>query len=521
MRSPVLLLGTVLATLLCLTVMLACGLHAREEDQINKAMIYTAPSRAQKSSAVPIRLRAGPHLFLDDFLLETSTNLRRVVNRPVRDPALPNPIVTGEEDGCFQPYLSVLRDPITRRFRMWYGARTEARSTMESRLAYLESNDGIRWNRPHRLLTTPVIQFGASVLDEGPSYPDRARRFKFGWYAPPTAIGASRPAGDPRGGLKVAASPDGLTWKQMFPEGSVDDIVLRHNHDINSIFRDTLRDRYVATVSIATTGKTWSGTRRVTLQSVSKDLLHWETPWYVLTPDDRLDEGQTQFYAMDGFLIRGGLWIGMVKVLRDDLKANDPPDPPDAYGIGYTTLAWSRDGEHWVRDRETFFDRDPRKGTWDHAHAWIDEQLPVGDQVYLYYGGYARGHKVNRFEERQIGLVRMQRDRYVAREAGAEGGGFTTPLVALDADAMTLNADARGGEIRVQVLDSQGKPIPGFTFADCKPIQSDALAVPVHWQGALARLKERPVRLEFSLKRARLFAFEFFPSSTSGRPLIR
>ena len=134
----------------------------------------------------------------------------------------------------------------------------------------------------------------------------------------------------------------------------------------------------------------------------------------------------------------------MVKVLRDDLKADQPPEPRDAYGIGYTTLAWTRDGEHWTRDREKFFDRHPQHGAWDHAHAWIDEQVPVGDEVYLYYGGYKSGHKVNRFEERQIGLVKMKRDRYVAREAGADGGSFRTPLVQFEAASDDVEPGSAG-----------------------------------------------------------------------------
>jgi hypothetical protein len=210
--------------------------------------------------------------------------------------------------------------------------------------------------------------------------------------------------------------------------------------------------RYVATISCFSTGPSWSGQRRVTQQSTSTNLLDWCEPWFVLTPDDRLDEGQTQFYAMDGYLRRGDLLIGMVKVLRDDLKADSPPDPPDAYGIGYTTLAWSHDGERWVRDRATFFDRAPQRSAWDHAHAWIDEQVPVGDEVWLYYGGYQRGHKVNRFEERQIGLLKMKRDRYVARESGPSGGSFRTPLVIVAADAMTLTVDARAEEVQVEAF---------------------------------------------------------------------
>src|SRR5215203_402138 len=85
--------------------------------------------------------------------------------------------------------------------------------------------------------------------------------------------------------------------------------------------------------------------------------------------------------------------------------------------------------------------------SWDHTMSWISEQVLVGDDVYLYYAGYARGHKVNMVEERQIGLIKMKRDRYVAREAGAEEGRLKTRWLSFDAnaDGMTLNADALNG----------------------------------------------------------------------------
>jgi hypothetical protein len=455
----------------------------------NSSAIYS-PSGARITSTAPIILRPGPHLFLDEFLIESSSNVARQVNVPNRDPAIPNPIVTGKEDGCFQPYMTVLRDSQTGKFRLWYGAHTADFNSSRSHLGYLESRDGIAWLRHHRVLPDAApIQFGVSVLDEGPEFSNPAERFKCGWY-----FGS---------GLRVAASPDGLAWKVLSPE-----IVLTHSHDINSLFWDPSRKHYVATISSYITGPSWSGQRRVTSQSTSTNLLHWREPWFVLTPDDRLDEGETLFYAMDGYLARGELLIGMVKVLRDDLKADSPPDPPDAYGIGYTTLAWSHDGEHWIRDREKFFDRSPQKDAWDHAHAWLDEQLPVGEDVYLYYGGYKRGHKVNRFEERQIGLLKMKRDRYVAREAGPTGGTFRTPVVSLATNAMTLNVDATAGEVRVQVVSLDGTPVPGFRRTDCQPIRGDTLAAPVRWAQPLSALRDKPVRLEFFLQNARLYAFD-------------
>lgn len=449
-----------------------------------------ADGKGQGAPGQPIRLGEGPHLFIDDFLIEASRGFTRRVNRPQRDPALPNPIVTGKEDRCFQPYLTVLRDPHTRRFRLWYGVYDESRAPLTSHIGYMESEDGIHWIRPPRILRDPgPIQFGNSVLDEGPDFPDPARRYKLGWWMD--------------GGLQIATSPDGLEWQMLAPGP-----VLRHNHDITNIFRDTLRNRFVATVSVYTTGPTWEGQRRVTMQSVSRDLLHWEPPRYILTPVDGIDEGQTQFYAMNGHLIRGGLWIGMVKVLRDDLRAAGTPE--GSYGIGYTTLAWTRDGIHWVRDREPFFEPDPQPGAWDHAHAWIDWQLPVGDQVYLYYGGYKNGHKVNRFEERQIGIVRMRRDRYVSRDAGDAQATLRTPPVVLAGARLTLNADA-AGEVRVRLCDLRGQPLRGFGYGDCRPITGDSLAHPVRWQGARP-VPGRPVRMEFRARRARLYGFDLLSS---------
>ena len=133
--------------------------------------------------------------------------------------------------------------------------------------------------------------------------------------------------------------------------------------------------------------------------------------------------------------------------------------------------------------------------------------MPVGEEVYLYYGGYARGHKANRFEERQIGMITMPRDRYVAREPDGDDAILLTPLVTLDADELTLNIDAKTGDVRVRVLDENDRPINGLTFDDCSPLREvDELDVPVKWTAPLSRVRGRPVRLEFRLTHARLFA---------------
>lgn len=384
----------------------------------------------------------------------------------------------------------MLRDRETGRFRIWYVTPV---SETQSHATYMESTDGIHWERPHRVLADPgYIRYWSNLIDEGPGFPDPQARYKYAYHND--------------GGLNIAVSPDGLVWKPLVPR-----TVLRHSHDINCILRDPLCKRYIAMVNAFIVGDRgsgdrwrWKGGRRVTMQSVSHDLLNWRKPWLVISPEEELDKGQTQFYGQNGFIVRGDLMIGLVKVLRDDLPA-DTGGP--ARGIGYTCLTWTRDGEHWTRDREVFFDRNHAAGAWDHAMSWIDCQLPVGEEVYLYYGGYARGHKVNRFQERQIGMLRMRRDRYVAREAGKTPGLLRTPPIVVEGTDMTLNVDADDGQVRVRILSVDGSPVKGFDFADCRAISTDSLEAPVQWQRRLPELNSQPVRLEFSLKNAQLFGF--------------
>ena len=449
---------------------------------------------------LPVGAGPGPHLLLDDYLIAESRNVERVIMQPQRDPTIPNPIVTGPEDGCFQPYLTVLRDPYTGQYRIWYEARREDKSHSHARLATMESSDGIHFIRPPRICVTPEMRIGSEVIDRGEFYPDPSARYVYSYWL---------------GGMRLFASPDGYNWHKL-----VDGAVLLHDHDITGIDWDPIRRLYVATVStnktekpyLIVTGKKWSGYRRTTMMSFSKDLLNWEKPWFVLTPNDKLDEGQTQFYAMDGYLTRGRLRIGMAKILRDDLHASDTE--PGSYGRSHTCLAWSRDGRTWIRDRGKFFEPDDKPKTWDHSHAWIDEQLIVGDEVYLYYAGYKQGHKVNRFEERQIGLVKMPLDRYVARQArGTEAGVIkTVPMrIGQPAGIIKINADASGGQLRVQICDSaSGEAIKGLSFNECVPINSNGLRQPVHWNGGdLSGLAGKDIRVEFEMSNASLFAFEF------------
>jgi hypothetical protein len=64
----------------------------------------------------------------------------------------------------------------------------------------------------------------------------------------------------------------------------------------------------------------------------------------------------------------------------------------------------------------------------------------------------------------------------------------------------------KGGELTAELVKN-GKPIRGFSRADCKPIRGDHRAALVQWKGG-TRCPAENAQVRFYLKRARLYGFD-------------
>jgi hypothetical protein len=468
------------------------------------------------AQAEPVDLRSGPQLFIDDYLIAESSNVSKVTQSPRR--TLDAPVI-GWKERTTQPYVTVLRDPSTRKFRMWYNSD----SGVNCSIAVAESDDGIKWTLPKLDIVGPdnrlfVIgrsqehgSYGLGVIDDGAREKDPAKRFKIMWWS-----GTTHPAG-----AAVAFSPDGLRWTPYDKNPALpyyetsDSRAALGVGDIVDAFYDPIRGRYGALLKLhAVEADGWvagpragKAYRRLVGASHSNDFMTWAQPWRVITPEPR-DAGLLEFYSAGGTFARGPLLISFVRMLHDDYS----PEPGgDATGIGYTVLATSRDGVKWQRHDDIFFDRNPTPGTWDRAMTWVGSSIQVGDEYYLYYGGYARGHKVEPTKERQIGLVRMPVDRFVARQATGNAGTLRTIPLKFTTEAnssLVINADASGGKIRARLADAAGKSIAGFGYDDVTPVTGDGLALPLKWRSDLSKLNGQTASIEFELTNAKLFAFE-------------
>ena len=487
-----------------------------------------------KGKALPIPLKRGTHLLIDDYLIEVNRNVRRKVNQPKR--FLSGPVVKGLEEARNPDGSNKKRSNFNFDVTVWYDSEDKSFKMTHSGWypenpytpVLRESTDSIHWSSVKAVLDRPSFDDKENTRYPGRRFKSLVQTFKEGtmsirlgevWFSPDGKSNWMPYPGNP---VFTPKDFPGCTFDGAIPYfnpilAMYGAFMHVHNGSYTYTDVDGLHHKN------AHVRQVWYAT--------SQDFKNWSRPKPFFSPDSG-DKGITQFYGMTPFQKRGDYFIAMLRVLRDDIKAEGVPDVVhtdldgngtlekcDVYGMGYTVLAWTRDGINWHRDRYTdkFLEPDPDPNAWDHAHAWAGSCVPVGDEVYIYYGGYKYGHKI--YTDRQIGIAKIKRDRYVAREAGDVPGIIRTPLVTLDFEEMTLNVDAKAGEAKVQVLDENGNPVSGFTLDDCQPIRTDSLDAPVKFTGhSLRELGGIPVHLEFSLTNARLFAFTL--SGKIGLPTV-
>ena len=91
----------------------------------------------------------------------------------------------------------------------------------------------------------------------------------------------------------------------------------------------------------------------------------------------------------------------------------------------------------------------------------------------------------SRAAQRGKGLATLRPDGYVGVEAsGYAPGQLTTHRFRQELGGkLRVNVDAAAGELRYELLEDRGTPIPGYSAADCDPIRTDELDAELSWNG--------------------------------------
>jgi hypothetical protein len=147
--------------------------------------------------------------------------------------------------------------------------------------------------------------------------------------------------------------------------------------------------------------------------------------------------------------------------------------------------------------------------------------LVVSDKLYFYVSGRAGksfpGCNYNDAGA-STGLTILRRDGFASMDADEQEAALTTRLVQFRGKQFFINADAKAGELRVEVLDRDGRVIKPFTRENCTPLHADKTLQVVKWKGAssLASLAGKPVKFRFHLRNSHLYAFWVSPDASGA-----
>jgi hypothetical protein len=185
-------------------------------------------------------------------------------------------------------------------------------------------------------------------------------------------------------------------------------------------------------------------------------------------------------------------------------------------------LGFSRDGFHWDRPyRGRFISSawDEKSWRFGNVQSCASGPLIVGEKLYFYFSGHAKPREGDEWDkDAATGLAILRRDGFASMDAGTNTETLTTRPVIFKGKHLFVNVDCPRGELKVEVLDTDGKIIEPFTLANCEPVSFDKTLVQVNWEGKsdLAELSGKPVRIKFYLENGSLYSFWVSPDKSGA-----
>jgi hypothetical protein len=245
-------------------------------------------------------------------------------------------------------------------------------------------------------------------------------------------------------------------------------------------------------------------------------------PWIVdeiptVLQVDAHDPAHTDIYNISAqpYPVDPAWYVGFPSFYRHRPEPDDPPY--ENSGRTEIHFVGSRDGIHWHRyDRRPYVA--PALTETDRGNmVFMGTGLVVrGNEIWQYGTGFRTEHGDIAGRQRQTDGVIMryvQRiDGFVSLDTGDTPGRAHTAPVLVTGGMLRLNVDTGAlGELRVGLIGIEDRPIPGFSVADCDPVQANGTGVTVTWQGrsALSVLAGQKVGLEFRSTRTKLYSFRF------------
>ena len=490
-------------------------------------------------------------LFVDDFMIQDLSNALQVLNPAQKYSE--NPIIRADRlwEGHYLGLGRVLYDEEEGLFKMWYGTTGAFVSSKgDDRLrpyrhdwvwendrairkkihdpygyskyagkedwlhCYATSRDGIHWEKPN----LGKVQFDGStnnnLLPEGsrtPAFLDTNERDPDKRYKTfDTRRGTPEAPGFK---LDLYHSANGFDWTadQSNPVLDTSPVPGRWGPTVFMGW-DPIRKVYAAHIESCLHRRCPLG-KRIIGRAESPDLIHWGRDQLIVLPDEK-DSPDTEFYAMAPFDY-DGVYLAFILIFRTTNTWH------------YPELAMSRDGIHYERNYREPLVRLGDYGDFDESTVYVF-QAPIvrlGKVWIYYYGGNWRGPEALHEKGDQavfaIGLATLPQDGFVSVDAGKLfPGRLVTRPFTFEGDRLYVRMEAAKHnwgsgrpELRVEILDHDQRPIPGFSLEESDPMRTTGRHL-LTWKenSDVGALQGKPLQLKFFIKNAKLFSFQFQPA---------
>ncbi len=475
----------------------------------------------EKPQATDINSRR--ELFVDEALIEKLTGQaeRRLHHPTPQEVSLK---FDAAWEGSGSNYVTVFQDGDL--YRMYYrGAQLSIENGKFVQphpqvTCYAESRDGITWKKPNLGFfewegskENNIIWMAGRATHNFTPFKDHRpdvpadEKYKALAYA------------DKGTALAAFASVDGLKWRRLgekpvLSQGAFD--------SQNLAFWDEQRGEYRAYFRDFLKG------RRDIRTATSKDFRTWTEAEWLQYPNSKPQQLYTNlvkpYYRAPHLLI--GLptryidrrWSESMKALPELEHRQQRSKANPRYGTALTeiVLMSSRDRKTFSRWDEAFLRPGPqRTGTWNYGHLYAAWQVV---ETASRFEGAPPELSLYATESAWTGTETLLRrytlrlDGFVSIHASAQGGELLTKPLRFQGDRLELNfATSAVGSVQVEIQDANGKPIPGFTLADCPPHFGDATARTITWKSGsnVSTLAGQPVRLRFVMQDADLYSYQF------------
>ena len=444
-------------------------------------------------------------IFVDYFFIEKLDGLSLQMHQPRDEGAV---LFLDEVwEGAHCSYSTIIKEDDL--YRMYYRGLADSYGDGTERevTCYAQSKDGIHWEKPvlklHRyngsldnniiLANVPPVTHNFSpFLDANPNVTP-SQRFK--------ALGGSAESG-----LIAFVSSDGIHWQKMQEEA----VFKKGEFDSQNVsFWSETEKRYLCYF------RRWIGENRTIGMTTSSDFVHWTEPMdmsYEHDPTEQWYTNQTSpyFRAPHIYIAIGGSMMPKRQVVTEEQSVELKVDHvANVYGCSDVFLMSTRGGYHYDRIFMESFIR-PAIG----INNWLARtNFPVLNVVQT--GPTEMSLYVNQDYAQPTAHIRrysLRLDGFSSLAALYKGGEAITKPFTFSGSELEINySTSATGDIRFEIQDVNGKPVPGFTLEESAMIIGNEISRIVQWESGknLKELTGKPVRLRIVMKDADLYSIKF------------